>query len=445
MQSLFFFIVALSLLVVIHEYGHYWVARRCGVKVLRFSVGFGKPLWSRMGKNGTEFVVAALPLGGYVKMLDERDGVITESDKAYSFNRQPLRNRVAIVSAGPAANLLFAIFAYWALLVAGVPGIKPIISDVTIDSPASQAAFQSGDEILAVNGKATPTWNSVLQNWMHAAQKGETISVSVLSGGSEIDRQLTLPQLNIDQGGSLLSAVGLRPMRPDIPAVLGEVIRGGSAEQAGLKAGDKLLSANDEMIEDWQSWVTLIQNSAGKTLNISFQRQGVIEQTRVIPEAGVDNVGRIGAVVATVDASIPDYLVAELRYGPVGALPEAILQTWQFSRTILKSLWGMLAGQVSTDNLGGPITIAQFAGSSAEQGWVTFVSFLAMISISLGILNLLPIPMLDGGHLMLYLVEWIKGSPVSEAVQIQSQKIGLILLLMLMVFAFTNDLTRLFG
>lgn len=445
MQSLFFFIVALSLLVVIHEYGHYWVARRCGVKVLRFSVGFGKPLWSRMGKNGTEFVVAALPLGGYVKMLDERDGVITESDKAYSFNRQPLRNRVAIVSAGPAANLLFAIFAYWALLVAGVPGIKPIISDVTIDSPASQAAFQSGDEILAVNGKATPTWNSVLQNWMHAAQKGETVSVSVLSGGSEIDRQLTLPQLNIDQGGSLLSAVGLRPMRPDIPAVLGEVIRGGSAEQAGLKAGDKLLSANDEMIEDWQSWVTLIQNSAGKTLNISFQRQGVIEQTRVIPEAGVDNVGRIGAVVATVDASIPDYLVAELRYGPVGALPEAILQTWQFSRTILKSLWGMLAGQVSTDNLGGPITIAQFAGSSAEQGWVTFVSFLAMISISLGILNLLPIPMLDGGHLMLYLVEWIKGSPVSEAVQIQSQKIGLILLLMLMVFAFTNDLTRLFG
>lgn len=445
MQSLFFFIVALSLLVVIHEYGHYWVARRCGVKVLRFSVGFGKPLWSRMGKNGTEFVVAALPLGGYVKMLDERDDAITESDKAYSLNRQPLRNRVAIVSAGPAANLLFAIFAYWALLVAGVPGIKPIISDVTIDSPAAQAAFQSGDEILAVNGKVTPTWNSVLQNWMQAAQKGETVSVSVLSGGSEIDRQLTLPQLNIDQVGSLLSAVGLRPMRPDIPAVLGEVIRGGSAEQAGLKAGDKLLSANDEMIEDWQSWVTLIQNSAGETLKISFQRQGIIEQTSVIPEADQDNIGRIGAVVATVDTPIPDYLVAELRYGPVGALPEAILQTWQFSTTILKSLWGMLAGQVSTDNLGGPITIAQFAGSSAEQGWVTFISFLAMISISLGILNLLPIPMLDGGHLVLYLIEWIKGSPVSEAVQIQSQKIGLILLLILMVFAFTNDLTRLFG
>lgn len=445
MQSLFFFLVALSLLVVIHEYGHYWVARRCGVKVLRFSVGFGKPLWSRMGKNGTEFVIAALPLGGYVKMLDEREGAIADSDKAYSFNRQPLRNRVAIVSAGPAANLLFAIFAYWVLLISGIPGIKPLISEVTMDSPAAQSAFQSGDEIIAVNGKKTPTWNSVVQSWMRAAQKGETVTVSVLSGGSEIDRQLTLPKLNIDQVGGLLSAVGLQPIRPDIPAVLGEVIRGGSAEQAGLQAGDKLLSANADSIEDWQSWVTLIQNSAGETLNITFERQGNIEQTLVMPEADENNLGRIGAAVATVDVPVPDYLVAEQRYGPLAALPEAALQTWQFSTTMLKSLWGMLAGQVSTDNLGGPITIAQFAGSSAEQGWVTFISFLAMISISLGILNLLPIPMLDGGHLMLYFIEWIKGSPVSEAVQIQSQKIGLILLLMLMVFAFTNDLTRLFG
>lgn len=445
MQSLFFFLVALSLLVVIHEYGHYWVARRCGVKVLRFSVGFGKPLWSRMGKNGTEFVIAALPLGGYVKMLDEREGAIADSDKAYSFNRQPLRNRVAIVSAGPAANLLFAIFAYWVLLISGIPGIKPLISEVTMDSPAAQSAFQSGDEIIAVNGKKTPTWNSVVQSWMRAAQKGETVTVSVLSGGSEIERQLTLPQLNIDQVGSLLSVVGLQPIRPDIPAVLSEVIRGGSAEQAGLQAGDKLLSANADSIEDWQSWVTLIQNSAGETLSITFERQGNIEQTLVMPEADENNLGRIGAAVATVDVPVPDYLVAEQRYGPLAALPEAALQTWQFSTTMLKSLWGMLAGQVSTDNLGGPITIAQFAGSSAEQGWVTFISFLAMISISLGILNLLPIPMLDGGHLMLYFIEWIKGSPVSEAVQIQSQKIGLILLLMLMVFAFTNDLTRLFG
>lgn len=445
MQSLFFFIVALSLLVVIHEYGHYWVARRCGVRVLRFSVGFGKPLWSRMGKNGTEFVIAALPLGGYVKMLDEREGPIADSDKAYSFNRQPLGNRVAIVSAGPAANLLFAIFAYWVLLISGIPGIKPLISEVTIDSPAAQSAFQSGDEIIAVNGKRTPTWNSVVQSWMRAAQKGETVTVSVLSGGSEIERQLTLPKLNIDQVGSLLSAVGLQPIRPDIPAVLGEVIRGGSAEQAGLQAGDKLLSANATSIEGWHSWVVLIQNNAGETLNITFERQGNIEQARVVPEADENNLGRIGAAVATVDVPVPDYLVAELRYGPLAALPEAALQTWQFSTTMLKSLWGMLAGQVSTDNLGGPITIAQFAGSSAEQGWVTFIGFLAMISISLGILNLLPIPMLDGGHLMLYLIEWFKGSPVSEAVQIQSQKIGLILLLMLMVFAFTNDLTRLFG
>lgn len=445
MHSLFFFIIALSLLVVIHEYGHYWVARRSGVKVLKFSVGFGKALWSRRDKNGTTFVLAVLPLGGYVKMLDEREGDIAEHDKPYSFNRQPLHKKVAIVAAGPAANLIFAIFAYWILLVAGISGIKPIIDEITPNSPAALAEFQAGDEILTLNGKATPTWSSVHQQWMRYVEKGGVVTIGVMSGGQIIDRQLNLPALSLEQAATLLTAVGITPVRPDIEPVIGEIIRGGRAEQAGLQVGDRLLTAQSQNIADWQGWVNFIQTHPEQTVNIEFERQGQRYQIALTPEADANNIGKIGVAVDAKIQAVPAELQAELRYGPFAALPEAIVQTWQFSVTMLNSLAGMFTGSVSTDNLGGPISIAQFAGSSAQQGVMTFISFLAMISISLGVLNLLPIPMLDGGHLMLYLIEWIKGSPVSEAVQVQSQKIGLILLLMLMVFAFTNDLTRLFG
>ncbi len=445
MQSLFYFIIALSLLVVIHEYGHYWVARRCGVKVLKFSVGFGKALWSRTGKNGTEFVIAALPLGGYVKMLDSRETEITDAEKSQSFDQQSLGKRVAIVSAGPAANLLFAIFAYWLILVIGVPGSKPIIDEVIADSPAALAELQSGDELIAINGKKTPTWNSVFQRWLDHARDGDNVTITVLSGGVSEDKTLQLPEISLDAAGQLFTEVGITPYRPPMPAVLGQVMADGAAAKAGLQAGDELISADDQTLADWQSWVTLIQASPNKTLHISFLRNGEHQYAELTPKPDEQGQGRIGAGVALSEQRLPAELQSELRYGPLAAIPEAVLQTWSFSANTVASLWGMLRGSVSTDNLGGPISIAQFAGSSAQQGLISFISFLAMISISLGILNLLPVPILDGGHLLMYFIEWIKGSPVSETIQMQGQKIGLILLLMLMFFAFANDLARLFG
>lgn len=445
MQSLFYFIIALSLLVVVHEFGHYWVARRCGVKVLKFSVGFGKALWSRTGKNGTEFVIAALPLGGYVKMLDSRETDISAAEKPQSFDQQSLGKRVAIVSAGPAANLLFAIAAYWLILVMGVPGSKPIIDEVVAGSPAALAQFQSGDELIAINGKPTPTWNSVFQRWLSHAQDADTVTVSVLSGGISQQRTLQLPEIGLDAAAELFTRVGITPYRPPMPAVLGQVMDDGAAAAAGLRAGDELISADGQPLADWQSWVELIQASPGKTLQIGFIRDGQQLSAELTPKADEQGKGRIGAGVAMSDQPLPADLQAELRYGPLAAIPEAVSQTWSFSANTVVSLWGMLKGSVSTDNLGGPISIAQFAGSSAQQGLVSFISFLAMISISLGILNLLPVPILDGGHLLMYFIEWIKGSPVSESLQMQGQKIGLILLLMLMFLAFANDLTRLFG
>lgn len=445
MQSLFYFIIALSVLVVIHEFGHYWVARRCGVRVLKFSVGFGKALWSRTGKNGTTFVIAALPLGGYVKMLDSRETPITDAEKSVSFDHQPLRNRVAIVSAGPAANLLFAVFAYWLMLVIGVPGSKPIIDDVVADSPAAFAQLAPGDELLAINDKKTPTWNSVFQRWLDYAQDGETVSVTVLNSGVQTEKVLQLPTVGLDAAAGLFNQIGIQPYRPPLPAVLGQVVDGGAAAAAGLQAGDELISTNGRAIADWQSWVTLIQASAGETLQINYLRDGQMLTSDVTPQSDEQGLGRIGAGVAQSLEQLPAELQSELRYGPLAAIPQAFLQTWSFSSNTIASLWGMVRGTVSTDNLGGPISIAQYAGSSAQQGLITFIGFLAMISISLGILNLLPVPILDGGHLLMYFIEWVKGSPVSETVQMQGQKIGLILLLMLMFLAFANDLTRLFG
>ncbi|MCL5975182.1 MAG: RIP metalloprotease RseP [Gammaproteobacteria bacterium] len=445
MQSLIFFIIALSLLVVIHEFGHYWVARRCGVKVLRFSVGFGQKLWSKQLKNGTEFVIAALPLGGYVKMLDEREAAVAENELEQTFNRQPLRNRVAIVSAGPIANLLFAVFAYWMIMVIGVPGIKPIISEVTANSPAAAAQLYAGEEIIAVNGKATPTVNSLFQQWLRLAQSGETITLTTRIADVETNKQLTLPKLGLDDARSLFNQIGITTVQPEMPPVLGNIVADSPAEKAGLQAGDELISADGKAMSSWQEWVSLIQSNADMAMNIEILRNGEIQQLVITPAADENGVGRIGAAVNTDAYEIPAELRSELRYGPLAAIPQAFTQTWQFSVTTLNGLWGMLVGTVSSDNLGGPIAIAQFAGDSAQQGLVAFISFLAMISISLGILNLLPVPVLDGGHLLMYFFEWIRGKPLPESVQIQGQKIGLFLILLLMVFAFTNDIVRLIG
>ena len=445
MQSLFFFIVALALLIVIHEYGHFWVARRCGVKVLRFSVGFGKPLWRRLGKDGTEFVIAPFPLGGYVKMLDEGEGDVPDDERDRAFNRQSLAKRIPLKVAGPVANLLFAIVAYWFLFVSGIPGIKPVIGEVAPQSVAAEAGLLAGDEILRVDGRDTPTWNATFKALMRHAEQGEQAEITVASGGSEQSHELAVPELAIDQAGQLLSRLGISPLRPNIKPIIGEVVADSPAEQAGVKPGDRLLSADGQQLDNWNDWVALIQSSAGKTLTIELSRDGQLQTLQLTPEETETGQGRIGAGVDGELSQLPDELKAELRYGPLEAIPQAFVQTWLFTSSTMKSLWGMLTGKVSTDNLGGPISIAQIAGSSAEQGLISFVSFLAMISITLGILNLLPIPMLDGGHLAMFLIEAVRGKPLSEQTQVKGQQIGLFLLLMLMFLAFFNDLSRLFG
>lgn len=445
MHSLIFFLIALAILIIIHEYGHFWVARRCGVKVLRFSVGFGKPIWQKVGKDGTEYVLAPIPMGGYVKMLDEREMPVSEEQAQFAFNRQSLAKRVAIVSAGPIANLIFAILAYWMLFVVGVSGIKPIIDDVHPASIAAQAGLNPSDEILQVDGKRTPTWNSVYKALIQKAEYGERTEILVLTSGIEQQYALVIPQVSIDQASSILDKIGIEPLRPAIKPVLGEIVPDSPAQKAGLKVGDVLLSSQQQTIDNWSKWVELIQASAGKELNIEIQRNEQRLTLTLTPQAGDDGKGRIGAAVDASQSTIPQDLQAELSYGPVEAVWQSVIQTWDFSSSTLKSLWGMITGKVSTDNLGGPISIAQIAGSSAEQGVTSFISFLAMISITLGILNLLPIPMLDGGHLAMFAVEAVRGKPISEITQMQIQKVGFLILIMVMFIAFFNDLTRVFG
>jgi len=447
MQSLLFFILALAILVVVHEFGHFWVARRCGVKVLKFSVGFGKPLWKKKAKDGTEYILAAIPLGGFVKMLDEREGDVAPEDLDKTFNRKPLRSRVAIVAAGPIANLLFAVMAYWIIFMVGIPGIRSIIDDVLPESPAAHAQLNSGDQIQRVDGRDTPTWLAVHKALARVAESGGVAELTVNTGGVESSRSIDIPKWQFDPAApaSLIQILGISPISITLKPVLGSILEGGAAERAGLQTGDELISADDVFIDSWSGWVTLIRANADKPLTVKIKRAGQNISLILTPQKTADNVGQVGAGVDASSTSVPADFKAELRYSPISAIGQAVLETWQFSSSTVKSLGGMVIGTVSSKNIGGPITIAQYAGASAERGVIPFLSFLAMISISLGILNLLPIPILDGGHLAMYFVEWLRGSPLSEQAQLQGQKVGMVLLLMLMFLAFFNDLSRLFG
>ncbi len=446
MQSLFFFIIALSLLVVIHEYGHFWVARRCGVKVLRFSVGFGKALWSRIGRDGTEYVLAAIPLGGYVKMLDEREAEVPVELQAHAFNRQSLGARTAIVLAGPVANLLFAILAYWLFFTMGLPGVKPVIGEVSPNSAASYAHLQVADNILAVNGGQTPTWVSVGKALRHIADKGGD-AILHLDGGEQ--RILAVPESGLEVSPrQLFSQLGFMPRQLDLIPVIGELSKEGAAKRDGLQTGDIILAADGVEIESWQQWVGLIRAKPEQTSMIRVLRGGEEREISLTPARvtveGIE-IGQIGAGVDSRRTPIPEAWQAKWQYGPVAAIKQAVFETWDFSSKTLLGIVGMLRGKISSDNVGGPIAIAQFVGASAAQGFVTFLASLAMISISLGVLNLLPIPMLDGGHLAFYSVEWIRGKPLSDKVQFAAQKVGLFILLMVMFLAFSNDFSRVVG
>ena len=448
LHTLAAFVLALGALVVVHEYGHYVVARLCGVKVLRFSIGFGPPLWKkRFGRDQTEWVVAAVPLGGYVKMLDEREGEVAPQELGRAFNRQSVWRRYAVVLAGPLANFLFAILLYWLLFMHGVPEARPIVDRPQANTPAASAGFETGETIRAINGAPVASWQEVRWRMMQLALERQQARVEVLNRNNQLNwRTLDLSSFDAEQlEGDTLGLIGLRLFRPEIKPVIGQIVAGGVAEQAGLQAGDQILAANGKPIASWNELVQLVRSHPGSELRLSYQRGKERRELALIPESVLQSgsaVGRIGAG-AQLDQQAQDELITVVRYGVASALAKATQKTWDMSVFSLKMLGRMLVGQVSWKNLSGPVTIADYAGQSAQLGLVSYLSFLALISISLGVLNLLPIPLLDGGHLMYYTVEICKGSPVSDRMMEIGQKLGLTLLLVLMAFAFYNDINRL--
>ena len=449
--SVLAFVVAIGVLVTIHEFGHYWVARKMGVKVLRFSVGFGKPLYIRKaGVDQTEYVLASIPLGGYVKMLDERETEVDEADLDRAFNRKSVWRRFAIVAAGPAFNFIFAIVAYYLIYLAGVAGIKPVIGEVANPSPAYSAGVQLRDTILSVNGVETPSWEKARFTLLEESVDRGTITLVVQSLDKQIsDKKLDISGLRLlqDEQVDLMGELGLSMWRPDIPPIIDEVIADGAASTSGLMAEDKIFSINGQKIINVRHWVDMIRANPETELSLVVLRGGEKVSLILIPASVEQNGEQYGYIGVRNRVDMPPEIRREMevveRYGPITALAESLDKTWRMSWLTLKVLGKLIVGEASVRNLSGPITIARYAGISAQIGLEQFLGFLAIISISLGVLNLLPIPLLDGGHLFYYLIEMIKGSPVSESTELIGQKIGMALLFGLMSIAIYNDLLRL--
>lgn len=441
------FIAAIALLVAIHELGHFLVARAFGVKVLRYSIGFGRVLWSRRsGADGTEYCLSAIPLGGYVKLLDERDCAVTFAERNRAFNRQPAAARIAILAAGPAFNLLFAVLAYWMLFVSGVPGMKPVIGEVEPSSVAASAGLREGDVIVGVGDRQVSTWEGATLAMLDEMLASDAIDLSISSAGGA--RSISLPtagrETELTEPGQLFKKLGFAPWMPEPAAIIGELIPGSPAERAGFKPGDLVTAANGKAIGSWSDWVTMIRAMPGERIDVQILRAGKQMRLAVDVEAVEGGIGRIGAAVR-LDQTEIDAMRAEERYGAIEAVGRALSRTSEMSLLTLRMIWRMLTGDVSVKNISGPINIAQYAGYSAAIGASAFLSFLAVVSISLGVLNLLPVPMLDGGQIVYTLAETLKGSPVSERAQLIGQQIGIAFLLLLMSFAFYNDLSRLLG
>lgn len=454
MMTFITFIVTIGILVTIHEFGHFQVACWCNVKVLRFSIGFGKPLWQKtFGKDNTEFVLAAIPLGGYVKMLDERELKEKENPINYSevelqraFNRQSVWKRIAIVLAGPLANLLLAIVLYWGLFMLGVTGMRPIIGVVEENSLAAQASLKSGEIIQKVAGNPVYTWQEARWALLEESLESKTVEIEATNNNKELlQHTLSFDGINNDAEIDVLKKIGLEPFKPNVSAIIGEILPGSAAEKAGFKLDDKILRIDGVEMDDWEQVVNIIKVSPNQKLQFEIERAQKIMRINATPEAvGDENeiIGRMGAGVKIEQAELNSFLIT-LNYSPFTSLQKAIAKTWDTSIFSLKMLGKMLTGKVSLKGISGPVTIADYAGKSASLGLTTFLGFLALVSISIGVLNLLPIPVLDGGYLMYYMAEIFKGSPVSETVIKAGQKIGFGLLGLLMTIALFNDFNRL--
>jgi regulator of sigma E protease len=450
------FILTLGLLVTVHEYGHFQVARWCGVKVLKFSIGFGKPLWTKkIGLDKTEFVLAAIPLGGFVKMLDERefeqDAVspddYSEAQLKRAFNRQSVNKRIAIVLAGPMANLLLAIFLYWLLFMTGVVGMKPTLGEVPDSSPAATSNFVSGETIQKINGRDVSTWQEVSWFLLNESLKNSSVEIQAISSNQEIlTHQLSLSAINIDDvSKDTLTLLGLTVLQPNIAALVGDVVNGSPADLAGLKTNDLVLLIGNTQVKSWEDFVEVVRQHADIPLDMLVLRNSAEIKLTVRPDAEIENgkkVGRIGAALRIEQSELDRFFVT-VHYSAIQSLVKATEKTWETAIFSLKMLGKMVSGQASWKGMSGPVTIAHYAGQSAGMGIKIFIGFLALISISIGVLNLLPIPVLDGGHLMYYMVEILTGKAVPESVMVVGQKIGFSMLGFMMVIAFYNDINRL--
>ena len=447
LHTIFYFVITIGVLVSFHEFGHFWVARKVGVKVIRFSIGFGKVLWSyQRNSETTEYVLSAIPLGGYVKMVDEREGEVKEEDLAFSFNRQPLWARMAIVVAGPIFNLVLAVFLFWCVLVVGETGLKPILGKVELGTLAATAGFKESEEIISVNDKYTPTWPEAMAVIIASALDGnKDIKVTVKDfNDQQSSRILKLSESDIQNSEILYKKLGFKPWSPDLKPVIGNVLPNSAALSAGLSKGDLILSANNVVIKTWVQWVDIVKSHPDVVINLRIERDGVELPISITPksvEIEQKLEGKIGASV-----SIPEDLIkslsVEYSLSPLKAIPVALETTWYYSFTTLKMMGKMLIGKASIKNLSGPISIADYAGQSASMGLVAFLKFMALVSVSLGVMNLLPIPVLDGGHLLFFALEAIKGAPIAEKVQLFFQQIGMVLLLSLMTFAVFLDIEQ---
>lgn len=443
-------ILTLGILVTIHEFGHFWVARRCGVKVERFSIGYGKPLL-RWRRGETEYVVAMLPLGGYVRMLSEPDpeAKVAPNAAQMAFSSKSLSIRTAIIAAGPVANFLLAIFLYWLMYIVGVSAVAPVVGRVESGSIAAAAGLDSNDEILAVDGRLTPTWQETRMAFLQRMGEDGSIVLRVRDTGTDASRQLALPVSKFISGErdpDPLAELGIVPFYLEIPARVGEVSPGGAAATAGFLSGDLVVSVNGELILGWRHWVEVIQGNPEQTLSVAIDRGGVPMVLDVVPARQENGTGRIGlgAQQPDVQPAMPEWMNREMRYSPVQALPQAVAETWNTSVLILSALKKMVVGLISVKNLSGPLTIAQVAGDTVSYGLEYFLGFLAMLSVTLGVMNLLPVPVLDGGHLLYNLVEFIIRRPVPEQVQQWGIQFGVLLIIGFTFIAFYNDLNRLF-